>query len=344
MKFLKALYLASSLPFTLAVPALAGVLVNSPVNGANVTSPFTLSAIAVTCSSQPISAMGYSFDSSSNTTVLHDQSIEASVGSAAGTHTVHVKAWGNKGSVCVTDVKIDVQAGPSSTTGGSIVPSNAVTVSDIEIMGNWKQSHDNGGPGSSSGSTSIASTPSLHGNSRQFVTQYSSNGDERYSVAFADDTDSTHLFYDAWVYLTSSASNIANLEMDVNQVMANGETVLIGVQCDGYSGNWAYTVNQGSSKSPKPHWVSKSGTQCNPRKWSTEKWHHVQALFTRNDSGMITYHSVWLDGTESKLDATVYGAADLGWDPVINTQFQVDGLGSGGTATVYVDSLNVSRW
>jgi hypothetical protein len=44
------------------------------------------------------------------------------------------------------------------------------------------------------------------------------------------------------------------------------------------------------------------------------------------------------------LDATVYGAADLGWGNVINTQFQIDGLGDGGKSTAYLNDLSISRW
>ena len=334
----------SSLLAIVAIPALAGVNVNSPVNNTDVVSPFALSAFASSCSSQNVSAMGYSFDSSADTTVINGTSIEASVGSASGTHTLHVKAWGDNGAACVTEVTITVKAGTTSSSGDPVIPSDAVSVSNIQAMSNWAATHDSGGPGSSSGSTQIVSSPSLHGSTRRYVTQFSDSADERYSVSFSDDTNSTNLFYDAWVYLTSSASHIANIEMDVNQVMANGQTVLIGVQCDGYSGTWDYAVNQGTAKYPRPHWANKSGTNCNPRKWSQNTWHHVQASFSRDDSGTITYHSVWLDGAESKLNATAFGAADLGWGPVINTQFQVDGLGSSGTTTVYLDSLTVFRW
>jgi hypothetical protein len=325
-----------------ALPALAGVTVDNPANNAQVGSPFSLSASASSCSSQSVASMGYSFDSSSDTTVIKGTSIDASVGASAGTHTLHVKAWGEQGASCVTDVTISVTGG--TTSNSSVIPSDAVTVSNIQALGGWAAEHDTGGQGSSSGSTKIVSSPSLYGSTRSFVTQFSNAGDERYSVDFADDTNANNFFYDAWVYFTSSSSEIANLELDTNQVMANGQTVLIGVQCDGYSGTWAYTVNQGTASSPKPHWVSKSGANCNPRNWSQNKWHHVQASFSRDDSGWITYHAVWLDGAESQLNATVYGAAALGWGPTINTQFQVDGLGSSGTTTVYLDNLTISRW
>ena len=146
-------------------------------------------------------------------------------------------------------------------------------------------------------------------------------------------------FYDVWVYLTSSSGNIGNLEFDVNQTMPNGNTVLMGVQCDGWTGHWAYTVNTGSASNVRPKWVSKSGSTCNPRHWTINKWHHVQASFSRDSSGYITYHSIWLDGVETAINAKVLGAADLGWGDVINTQFQVDGYGSSGSVTAYVDGL-----
>ena len=50
-----------------AMPALAQTTINSPTNGAEVTSPFTLNMTASTCSSLAVSAVGYSLDSSSQT-------------------------------------------------------------------------------------------------------------------------------------------------------------------------------------------------------------------------------------------------------------------------------------
>jgi len=69
----------------------------------------------------------------------------------------------------------------------------------------------------------------------------------------------------------------------------------------------------------------------------------MQAYYSHDSSGKITYHSVWLDGTESQINETVAGSYALGWGPVINTQFQVDGLGSSHN-TVYLANLNVYRW
>ena len=342
MKKLRTFAVACSFVLVLTAPALAGVIVNSPASNTTVSSPFTLSASAATCSSQSVNTMGYSFDSSATNTVFNGQSINTSVASSTGTHTLHVKAWGPNGAACVTSVVITVQAG--SASADSIIPSSADVVSYIQALTGWTHAHDTGGPGSSSGSTSIVSSPSLYGNTRSFVTAFANSGDERYSIAFSDDVNAKNFFYDTWVYLTSSSSKIANLEFDVNQVMPNGQTVLMGVQCDGYTGLWAYTVNTGTASSVKPKWVGKSGTSCNPRSWSQNTWHHVQASFYRSSTGTITYYSVWVDGVENKLNVQAFGAADLGWAPVIQTQFQVDGLGTSGTVTVYLDNLTVSAW
>ena len=100
-----------------AVPALAGVTINQPANNSDVSAPFTLSASASSCSGQSVNAMGYSFDSSSDTTVINVQIDQSVVDSSTGNHTLHIKAWGNNGASCVEDVAIDVKSGGSGGSG-----------------------------------------------------------------------------------------------------------------------------------------------------------------------------------------------------------------------------------
>ena len=344
MKLFRNLTVTCSAALTFSLPALAGITVNSPASGADVSGTFKLSAYAATCSSQSVDAMGYSFDHSSDTTVVKAQSIDKSISSSTGPHTLHVKAWGPNGAACVKDITINVTSSTPSTTPEVTIPSYADIVSSIESLGGWRATHDSGGDGSSTGSMSIVSSPSKYGSSRKFYTTFKNNGTERYSVSFSDNTDTKNFLYEAWVYLTSSKSNIGNLEFDVNQTMPNGQTMLMGVQCDGWTGHWAYTVNTGSASNVKPHWVSKSGTTCNPRNWTAGKWIRVQASFSRDSSGYVTYHWAAFDGNVAQINARVFGAAALGWGDVINTQFQVDGYGSSGSVTAYVDGLKVTTW
>ncbi len=325
--------------------AFASVTINSPQNGESVSSPFTLTAYATACSYQPISSMGYSFDYGDTTILKGSTSINTKVSASLGTHTLHVKSWGDKGAVCVADVTITVTSVTNdAATNTSIVPSDAVSVSSLQTFSNWQATHDGGGSGGwSSGYMSLVGSPVHSGSSREFVTNYSNYGDERYHMSFGDDTTSTNFMYDGWVYLTDSVTHIANLEMDLNQTMANGQTVIFGFQCDGYSNTWDYTENLGTPQAPKDHWAH-SGAACNPRNWSRYTWHHVQINYSRNNYGTVTYKYVWLDGVRQSIWATVPSAFALGWGPTLLTNFQVDGLGSSGSSTVYLDDLTIYRW
>jgi hypothetical protein len=337
--FMKLSYLIFLALLASAVPALANVTVNSPGENAKVVSPFWLSAIASPCSSQPIAAMGYSFDDSSNTTIVNGASISAVIGFSTGAHALHIKSWGNQGASCVTSINLTVVPPPTSA-----VPGYAIATSALQTYGNWEAADDTAtGSGSSSGSTGIVSSPSLSGYAREFSTTYSNSSGERYDVVFGADTESQNFLYDAWVDIASPSGNVANLEMDMNQVMANGQTVIFGFQCDGYSGTWDYTVNAGTPRNPSDTWRH-SSSECNPREWSTNAWHHIQIGYSRDGAGNVTYKSVWLDNIESDLYVTVPSAFALGWGPTLLTNLQIDGLGASGSAKVYLDNLTIYRW
>lgn len=316
-----------------AVPAFAGVTINNPYSGDRVTSPFSVSAYSSTCSGQPVGVMAYSIDSGSDIAFIHDNNINVKVSAGKGGHTVHVKSWGSKGAVCVTDVSVDVTGYASDTSSGSSIPSDAISVSNIEALG-WSGEHDGGTNGSSSGWTQMVGSPAHSGRARQFSVKFSSNGGERYHASFGDNATSTNFFYDAWVYLTSSASHIGNLEMDLNQTISDGKTVIFGIQCDGWTGTWDYSYRYG--------WIH-SHAACNPRGWSKYKWHHIQASYSRNSSGYVTYHYIVLDGHKMDIGATVNAGRYLGWGHTLLTNFQVDGLGSG-SVTAYLDGLTIRRW
>jgi hypothetical protein len=320
----------------------SGITVTAPANGATVSTTFTAEASAGACSSQTVTSMGYSLDSSSNTVTFNGTSFSASVATSAGAHTLHVKSWGNKGAGCSADVAITA-AGNSPSSANSVIPSNAVSVSNIEGLSNWIEANDPGNGGGSSGSMSLVSSPALAGNARQFNTSYKNAGGERYWVSFGDDTSSTNFFYDAWVYIKSPSTNVANVEMDMNQTMSNGHTVIFGFECDGYNSTWDYTKNSGTPTAPVDSWV-RSSAHCNPREWATNTWHHVQVYYSRTSSGVVTYHTVWLDGTEQGINATVNSDFALGWAPTLLTNFQVDGVGASGTSTTFLDEVTVYRW
>jgi hypothetical protein len=330
-----------------SLSAFAQTTISKPTNNEQVSSPFTLDMSASSCSSKPVTAVGYSLDNSSSTSSWNAQSIDGPVGAPSGWHTLHVKVWNESGGVCVTDVTVDVdEAGASATSSGAlaVVPSNETKVSSIQTLDNWVGTHDGGTSGSSSGTMSMSGSPSLTGSARLFANQFNNYGGERYSVHFSDDENATGFLYDTWVYIANNSTGFSNLEFDLEQTMANGQTVVMGFQCDTWAGRWDYTVNTGSATKPNDTW-SHSSAPCNVHSWAVNKWHHVQIYFTHNDSGWVTYNAVWLDGTQQWLNVTAFSGFALGWGPSLLTNFQIDGASSGTTwGNVYMDELTVYRW
>jgi hypothetical protein len=326
-----------------------------PVNGAIVGSQFSLYATADSCSGQWVASMGFSLDSGGDITYAYTPWLYYTpVNIGPGAHVVHVKTWGNQGAVCVTDVAISASGGGSATAaassfvpaGGSgpYVPPNAAVISNIQALGDWVSFHDSGTYGSSSGATSMTGSPSISGNALQLYTTYTYYGGQRYYAWFGDDTYAKNFVYDGWVYFNNSSGSIANIELDMNQVMPNGQTVIFGMQCDGWTGTWDFSQNVGTPTAPIDRWIN-SSAPCNVRNWAQYTWHHVQFSYSRDDYGNVNYQSVWLDGRQEGINVTVPSAYALGWAPALLTNFQVDSVVPGwSSSTVYLDNLSVSRW
>ncbi len=341
MKTIRIVSLIPALLSCMAIPALAGTIVTSPANGAQVSSPFTLIMSADTCSAQPVTAVGYSLDNSTDTPTFSGQKMDGPVSAPAGAHVLHVKVWGDQGAVCVTDVDFTVGV---ANQFSAVVPSNAVKVSSIQALGSWIQIHDGGTTGSSTGWTGTQSSPSLSGVAREFYNTFSYYGGERYSVQFDDNNTSTNFFYDVWVYIAGSSAGFSNLEFDMNQTMPNGQTVVMGFQCDSWNNTWDFAVNAGSPTAFNDTW-GHSSAYCNAHNWTPNKWHHVQIWYGHNYSGWVTYHAVWLDGVQENINVTAFSGFALGWGPAVVTNFQIDGASSGTSAgQVYLDEMTVYRW
>ncbi len=105
--------------------ARAQVSVAAPINGAVVNSPVYLQAQSSSCSSQTTGSMAYSVDDGTDTVFGSATAISANVTMTNGTHTLHVKAWGNQGALCLQDLSLSVGAGVavSAPANGSAVAS-----------------------------------------------------------------------------------------------------------------------------------------------------------------------------------------------------------------------------
>lgn len=341
---------------------LCAITVTSPSNGAEVTSPFRLVATTDSCGFEVANFMGYSLDNGKTTMVkasfdpslpvrdgsriLHmhgglrtlvPDSVSVLVAAGEGQHTLHVVCWGPLGTTRSVAENITVVSSTSP-------PPSVTVVSNIQSLTDWKWDHDPGTPGNAEGSSDIVATPSLNGNSRMYALSFTNSGGEIFHVSFGKDTAATHFTYNTNIWF-DDPSGVANIEMDMNQVISNGDTVIYGFQCDGYSGTWDYTLNLGTPANPKGHWEHSSVSCPDPKTWAPNTWHNVQVSYHRDDAGNVTYDSVVLDGQQSDfVGATGNSAFSLGWGPTLLTNFQIDGHGADGSVTAYVDNLTVSRW
>lgn len=237
---------------------------------------------------------------------------------------------------------ISVAATGPSIPGPS-VPSYAISQQEIQLLPHWRIKNDPATPGTSTGSMTLVSDPSLSGQAAKIYTTFTNAGGELYSVTYGNDTDAQNFLYDARVWI-SADSTLSNLEMDNNQVMRNGNTVIYAFQCSGYSGAWEFSSNVGTPTQPQVKWI-KSTSPCNPSKWTRDAWHHIQIFTSRDDSGNVTYHSVWFDGVESPINKTVNSDFSLGWAlGALVANFQVDGIGASGSSTLYLDHFTIDRW
>jgi hypothetical protein len=331
----------------LCCPAFASnVTVASPLNGAHVSSPVLIRAHNIGCEGVPPSAFGYSIDNST-TLVRGETAYDIDVTKqliAAGTHTIHFKSWTARGACPVVNSQFTVGGAsapaPASSSPAYGIPANAVSSGDLDGKGPWGQIHDGGTPGSSRGSSVYPASTPLYDDARKFYMTYSDRGGERWNLGVAHDAKATHFVLDTYVYLPTP-SQVLNLELDLNQSMANGETVILGTQCSGVTGTWEAAYTSGKLD----HWWS-SSIKCDPRKWTANTWHHIQIAMHRDASGTLTHDWVNLDGAHYNWNYTRVSAHFLGWEPgVIDVQYQIEGANqTSGSVTSYIHKMTIYRW
>jgi hypothetical protein len=323
------------------------VTVASPVNGTQVSSPVWVRAHNIGCEGVPPSAFGYSIDNSSavvrgetpyDIDVVH-QAI------AAGTHIIHFKSWTARGACPVVNTQFTVGSGsntppPAQLSGG--IATNAISSGDLDPKEPWGMIHDGGTPGSARGSTVYPATTPVYDDARKFFMTYTDRGGERWHRFVATDRTSTHFVVDTYVFLPNP-SQVMNLEIDVDQTMANGETVLLATQCAGIDGVGRWEAGYTSGR--YDHWWA-SGPACNPRSWKANVWHHIQIGMHRDASGVVTHDWVTFDGAYHAWGYTHLAAHFLGWAPgVTNIQYQIEGANkTSGSITTFLHKLTVYRW
>jgi hypothetical protein len=337
----------------------SNVTISSPTNGTTTQSPVWIRAHNIGCNGEKPTAFRFSIDNSS-TSINGDSPYDIDVTHYAistGKHTIHFKSWVNGKSCPMVNSTITV-TGTNSGSGSSSsdsndstssssastsvsIPSNAVNSGSLEAKSGWRGVHDSGTPGSSHGSMVYPATTPVYDNAREYYMTYTARGGERWSLSFAKDSGATHFVLDTYVYVVNP-SQLANLELDLNQVLSNGKTVIMGTQCSGFNKVWEWTAYQNGH-----YGWHKSSIACNPMSWSAKTWHHIQIGFHRDSSGVVTHDWVSMDGKKSSFSGAKANAAkSMGWEPkTLQMNVQMDGYSkSSGSVKIYLHKTTFYRW
>lgn len=332
----------------------SNITIASPLSGATTTSPILVKAHNVGCNGLTPTAFGFSIDNSTTTKMGTANDLDfQNVSVSTGKHVIHFKAWVHGGICPVVDEPITIAAttgtpssgsgsgSSGSGSGSSSIPSSAVASADLDAASNWQGEHDSGTPGGSKGSTVFPATTPVYDDAREFYMTYSARGGERWHDSFRNDSTSTHFALDTYVYVVNP-DQLANLELDLNQVMSNGATVIYGTQCSVYSHSWEWTYYANGGF----HWHA-SNISCNTTTWKANTWHHIQIGFHRDNNGYVTHDWVEFDGVHSNFSgAAASSAKSLGWakgSQIMN--IQMDGYSkSSGSITAYFHKTTFYEW
>lgn len=276
---------------------------------------------------------------------------ENRVGAAAPQTGTYTATWpdgaGGTYSVAVPAASWTHTPAPPPPVTGMVIPSTATSSGALEVATNWEMNHDAGTPGTSTGTRTYPApagsptVPVAGSTAAAYNFTYTGKAGEIYHDSFAHNATVTHFVYDVYLYFPD-VSQLQNVEMDMNQVVPNGNTDIFGTQCASGSKTWEYTtmVNGGS------HWNA-SNIPCNPLTWTAKTWHHVQIMTERNaDGSVVTYDSVCFDGACSNFtNASGLNGLNLKWAAsTLLLNFQIDGNLSSGAISAYTDKLQIYYW
>jgi hypothetical protein len=264
-----ALLLLTTLCGAIASPrALASdITVGSPVSGTRISSPVLIRAHNIGCNGDRPTSLGFSIDDD-RAIVPGGNAFDIDVigqNLSPGLHTVNFKSETSKGACPVVSTTFTV-ADPEEPQTGPNIPPNAISSGDLDSAHNWKEGHDARTPGNADGKTAYPAKTPVYDEARLFSMTYSDRAGERWSNSFANDTESSNYVLDVYVFLPKP-SEIKNLEMDINQVAPNGETIIMSTQCSGTHGLWEY----GDTVNNVDHWLL-SNLPCNPERWAANVW------------------------------------------------------------------------
>ncbi len=340
----------------LALPAFAGVTVNSPSNGASVGSPvhFVASASSPACS-KGVSAIGVYTAPGVLAKVVNGTSLDAYISMNSGTQYPVVQEWDNCGWSAKVQLTVNVGGGTTSNnssgggktfynlqhsggwTGYALLPPNFPICSTCTSTGSnvswWWD------PGVSSPSMDGISTRAYYaGGTTQWadilwnnhlIGDFSSQGLPDFSKTLVPSP--YNFTYDVYFWI-GNTSDSQGLEFDINQFVG-GKSYIWGHECRIDGGHEWDTWNNGGG-----YWVP-SGIPCNPK---SNAWNHLTIQVQRTSDGHLLFKSITLNGYTATLNRYDTPTNTSWYGVTVNYQMDSDYYKT--PYSVYLDKFTFSAW
>lgn len=312
------------------------VCVSSPGNGATVTSPMMMTAVAE-LTQATIGWIRVYIDGSADYYTTYNQ-FTARMWMTAGTHTIEVLAADANGNEASTSFTVNVTG-----TGYE-------TVDNMQNLSGWEscsavypEGSPVSGPACAAGLGNAVSTmtqgvtsPSLSGSSALFTmggpTGYSN---ELYTVPLGGGDSPTQFAYDFYVMVDNPEAPQA-LEFDINQTI-NDTRWTWGTECN-FNGNYPHVGEWDVWNGAGSGEWEKTSVQC-PR-FPANQWQHI--VITGDRAGQqVHYASLQVNGANYPLD--LYYGAQQNW-PIggINVAFQMDGNYKQEPYNIWLDEVSLT--
>lgn len=335
-----------------------GITVDSPANGASVTSSVLIKATVASCGGAASTALGYSIDEASAITWGSATSLDTADSTLTpGSHVIRFKAWAGSILCPVIDRSV-VVATPSGYDGSSSIPNppaSATLFGDIDDLTGWKAA-----TGAESACANGVPSATCNPPNANFNTTVLHVADPGTPPAGSDDSaglfelengpaDATCIWGHSigtsttarsfiWdFYVDVTATDYANSELDFYQIL-DGQRFMMGTQCNRPDSSWD-TWNESTQ-----HWIHNPSINCNDV-LTANTWHHVvMYLSTDSTTSTYTYHVIRIDDVDYPLEQTEPSHPSTWPNGLIGVQVQLDANASGDGVNEYIEAMKAYSW
>lgn len=253
------------------------------------------------------------------------------------THTQTPDGLWNVATTTTTTTTTVITPAKVPPPSGIVIPPNAKTSGILDAKTNWKQEKDAGTPGSAS---NISNHYIDANNGRNFHADYQNHGGVRWSNTCANTETATNFVYDLEVMASDWKGMTGQLELDINQSMADGTNIFLCTQANFNAGCWDYTL----TPSGKCHWYH-STIAVKP--FAPNAWVHIQIETSRDANYIVTYKNIAIDGVATPFESSAKGVSAFhqGWGAgkIINN-YQTNGAQTSGTMDTFSRNMQVWYW